>query len=491
MAFVVSEYLAGNSKRKYPFVDNATLTSTSNVELGENWFLDGVIVLKNENHPVYLYRLENTGTHFIFILANTENDVEVINFSVSHASVVENDFFYGENSKAVVKFTAGKGLQDAKQTIFSYEFVKTATRFNDRVVVARSSSIRVRVKNKDVYSSWFQPDTLSIYAGSNISLEKKADNLFLNVVPGAGTGLYDACAEEVGIKTINFVGSSERNFSISTGECYYLSQLDPNDVWRPNGFLGVYNGCNPQCLPEQLEAYIRYFNRTNDAYVDLTTYVNTMSSKAKTLMESLCVGDTPYFIPVYSITDDLNNQIEAVLPSQMPLPIACLSAGASVVVKEPTSLVEYVLVNPADATGSTLVPPDFDALDPLKNLVWENKGNVGNKKYISVALTFVNPTSTEVLFDTSVACVNSEVSNLVMTVNSFSKTFTPTTGTLFDPCAELRDTTISGSGKVPCCGLAFAKFKASTINSSPASVAVTVTAGSFGAIPPSPWSQPF
>lgn len=293
------DYLSSNAINKYPFADNMSLTSVSDVVLPNDVFLDVIIVAKkNYVNGAYLSSYSSDGSSGLELRITTfdkeESNPTTFAFSVPYAQVLEKETYTTSNNDIVVKIVFGAGAVRDKDLTTNLEFTINTARFAPSAViqlVPRVSSISFINWNKDsnteegtpiaiITGSELVSTDLMISEGSNVNLLNLSNGVNIDIFPGGGTGLYDGCAiNELTIKTINGVGPDQYNsFLLATDDCYTTTPFD-------NGLL-IENHCTPKCSTDQLGAFAHYVNRVTDGLQDVGDYGSSIAGALKATVDA-------------------------------------------------------------------------------------------------------------------------------------------------------------------------------------------------------------
>lgn len=136
--------------------------------------------------------------------------------------------------------------------------------------------------------------TLKFEEGTNINLDGDTA-LNIDLVPGGGTGLFDACVELGNVvRTINGIASDGfNNFALSKDACYELTPGTHS--------ITISNRCKPECSEEELKNFANYMNRVKDGVVSVTEIVTELKDKYDELVAKYVsvVEDTKKVKPVF------------------------------------------------------------------------------------------------------------------------------------------------------------------------------------------------
>lgn len=291
------DYTSGNALSKYPFKDNAELTWTSDNGgsptagyFPNNIVLDARIVQK---------------THYAdFYLELAELRYSVLNFnSPTSADYCDFVFFIQDGteiSELVVKVYYGQtsGLTQTSTTLVQLEVDMTAfvsflkadlTAVDETVLFGEGNDFCLATTvfpaplATITFSNQLDADTQEIFEpkssgtikfeeGSNIDLSGST-SLTFDLIPGGGSGLYDACANLGSvIRTINGIASDAfHNFSLTKDACY--------DLTPGVNSLTLGNHCKPECSEEELKNFAHYINRIKDGVVTTTDIVSELKER--------------------------------------------------------------------------------------------------------------------------------------------------------------------------------------------------------------------
>lgn len=140
---------------------------------------------------------------------------------------------------------------------------------------------------------------MELVAGTNLSLIPVAGGFGVDVLPGAGTGLFDACTSgSTGIRTLNKVGGTDAgDFTLHGSDCYSLRSSPAKVIFSHH--------CEPKCTAAHISAFVHYWNRIRDGLRQLNEYGSTGANSVqvgllatlasyKAKVESLLQNKAPY-----------------------------------------------------------------------------------------------------------------------------------------------------------------------------------------------------
>lgn len=275
------EYLTGNSIRKYPFSDSSSLVSGSSWTLPNDAFLDFAFNSfdTSKSITVKLKSIVATTTLDFTFSARDIDDVEIEDdIQVSIPLVFTPFNTYGvSNSSYALRFVLGRGLLGLTNG-FSQTFTNTAVILGSLCypLVPVVSSILLYNQGdlfRTITADQESDVQLELSGGANITF---ADNgkVRMNVVPGAGTGLYDPCNGELYISSINEIKANNYGgFLLLSDDCYRQDQVE-------NGLV-LENLCTPKCTSDQFKAVAHYTNRLNDGLSDLGAFAAALAQELK------------------------------------------------------------------------------------------------------------------------------------------------------------------------------------------------------------------
>ncbi len=122
-------------------------------------------------------------------------------------------------------------------------------------------------------------DNITLKEGANTSFSQLTENQIIwDVVPGAGTGIYNDCDTNTGIKTINGIEPDifNRNFLMTADECYQIfpGQSVAGELVPELASLSFLNTCTPKCTSNDLKAFANYLNRIRDGTASVVLYAS-------------------------------------------------------------------------------------------------------------------------------------------------------------------------------------------------------------------------
>lgn len=291
---MVLEYLSSNALNKYPFNDTATLQAVDSSYLSNNTFLDIIVASKKkEIIGAFLSSyISNTGSSTLTLVftyfRSNETTIGTITLTVPFSVVLDKEFYGLANNDVAVKVVFGNGAVQDKLLSVSHTFTIATARLAQSAIILcdpRVTSVTFRNWNKGtnlpeasalgtVFGSEVTEASLTLREGANIAMAQLGATTTIDVLKGAGTGLYvpPECNDPVlTIKMIDEVGpNTNGNFLLVTDDCYTTTPAI-------NG-LFIDNICKPKCTAEQLSAFAHYLNRVNDGLSWVNSYATGISS---------------------------------------------------------------------------------------------------------------------------------------------------------------------------------------------------------------------
>lgn len=281
---MILEYLANNELLKYPFVDSTTMLSTNTVTLANDTFLDCLIgafdISTSFNAELTRLRISGATTYLTiryYTLTGTTIYTKV--FTFNNVDIVEKEAVSATTDEAWINVIFGKGYATLSST---YDESFTNLVFVNNVLVQPTPVVTsITFKNNGTtfkvisYDEEDENRDAVFEAGSNIAFVINSSTANLDVSPGYGTGLYDACSEELYIGTINGVApDNSNNFLLLTDQCYTTTPQE-------HGLL-LENHCSPKCTKEQLDNFAHYLNRVKDGLETLAELAANTADELQT-----------------------------------------------------------------------------------------------------------------------------------------------------------------------------------------------------------------
>lgn len=294
-------YQTENSVRTYPFKDNCSLIPISGglSRLADDTFIDFQLVSPYPIVRAALTRLQVSTSGYgttVTITITAYRFNEATQTWTSNLLVVSKDFnqvvpyetiTYSSTYK--MKIVPGNGLVRLMQSpytaqLYTFEANIGAGRFGaeftpSTILWTGPAVTHVAFKNvNDPAPLVNMTMTGSRYlnAGSNVLFGELPSAIGLNVKKGAGTGLYDPCADNPTdvIKSIN--GVEGEDFLFVTGDCYKTIPLPDETTLR------FEHTCRPKCTNTEVNAAAYYENRLQDG-------INKMGDYVKGIIDALNV----------------------------------------------------------------------------------------------------------------------------------------------------------------------------------------------------------
>lgn len=259
------DYLDKNSRRKYPLVDSADL-STNISDLPESLLLDCRFI--SESISDFQLISVNYTASVATIVVKQDSIYTTITIT-SPVSRVASTFSTGGITGY---FIFGDGLFSLVSATYT---LNNPPNFLSSVALVKPVSVQQITLPTGTYTS-----SLTIQTGSNINVANTA----INVDVGSGTGLYDACSAEAGIKTINGIASAKGSFFVSTDACYNLTKKSADTIL-------ITPTCTSGCTPDNFNDTAYYLNRINDGISQygavLQSLRNDMALDISTVMDTV------------------------------------------------------------------------------------------------------------------------------------------------------------------------------------------------------------
>lgn len=330
----VLEYRGQNEITAYPFIDGSPLIDDSlSYTIPENLFIECLIFEPDTTYEVYLSRLQSTGGNILATFSKVTDDSVVLVFSIPKVSATAGTLYIASSGVKSGKLIFGSGITDfldlpvVIDETFDFSFSSDKTPLINSLSV--TGVVDVNEISFDNGLTYKAGPEITIKAGANVQFEQGENKIFVDVVPGAGTGLFDECSlYPDAIKSINGISGENRRFRISSGECYQHIPIT-------NG-LHISNTCSPDCTAEDFIKVGYYMNRLSDALHNATYGLVTKANTAGTTIIS-------------STNDYINNIIP--LRQKPFMLVNVLASDAS-----SFSLISILVANPstADITGATI-----------------------------------------------------------------------------------------------------------------------------------------
>lgn len=294
-------YQSENSVRAYPFKDNCALIPATGglSKLADDTFIDFQLVAPYPIVRAALTRLQiSTGgygtTVTITITAYRLNTVTqtwsstalVVSRDLSQLVPYETITY---NSTYKMKIVFGNGLIRMMQPPYTAQLYTFEANINtgqfgaeftpSTIIWTGPTVSTVAFKNVNEsapVASMTMSGVRTLQAGSNILFGELPSAIGFNVKKGAGTGLYDPCADNPTdvIKSIN--GVDGEDFLFTTGDCYKTIPLPDETALR------FEHTCRPKCTSTEVRAAAYYENRLQDG-------VNKMGDYVKGIIDALNV----------------------------------------------------------------------------------------------------------------------------------------------------------------------------------------------------------
>ena len=296
------DYLTENSFSVYPFKDNTDETSATGLQqlLPTDVFVDAMFVTKDLRYKrVFLYSMElgNSATFsgqpafkFLFFLAGSDG-VRITNmeFEIEASTITRfNTFSYTMlDGSSAIKIVAGAGME--KMAVDNIAFYSRFYNSDEGTYLELLPSIVILpqpvVSSIEFLNNWSNSSGQAVATytgatlikeGSNISLiNTDSEHEVINVAPGLGTGLYDACSDPVPtLRTVNHkAGSTSGDLLVAPDNCLMIN--------RGIASIHVVHTCQPKCTENQVTALAYYINRIKDGIVALSGFANTNTDSIK------------------------------------------------------------------------------------------------------------------------------------------------------------------------------------------------------------------
>lgn len=294
-------YQSENSVRTYPFKDNCSLIPISGglSRLADDTFIDFQLVAPYPIVRAALTRLQiSTGAYgtTVTITVTAYRFNAATQTWTSTSLIVSRDLSQlvpyetiTYNSTYKMKIVFGNGLIRLMQSpytaqLYTFEANINSGRFGaeftpSTIIWTGPAVSTVAFKNVNEVSpvaNWTMSGARTLQAGSNILFGELPSAIGFNVKKGAGTGLYDPCADNPTdvIKSIN--GVEGEDFLFVTGDCYKTIPLPDETALR------FEHTCRPKCTNTEVRAAAYYENRLQDG-------INKMGDYIKGIVDALNV----------------------------------------------------------------------------------------------------------------------------------------------------------------------------------------------------------
>jgi hypothetical protein len=215
-----------------------------------------------------------------------------LTISKTAAELVENEAITVSGTYKI-KLVPGNGLFRMMQSpynaqLYNYEANISLNRFSaeftpSTIIYSGASVTKVIYKNVNEEASVadiIMAGPITLEAGSNILFQQGVGETGFNVKKGAGTGLYDPCADNPTdvIKSIN--GVNAEDFLFVTGDCYKTLPLPAEHTLR------FEHTCRPKCTNTEVNAAGYYENRLQDGINKLSDYIKTVVDDLKAKIDA-------------------------------------------------------------------------------------------------------------------------------------------------------------------------------------------------------------
>lgn len=305
------DYLSSNALNKYPFDDSSSLKAADDTYLSNDTFLDIVFVSKREDvigayMSAFSYNAGTTNFTTTFTYFNSAlTTVGTISLEFDVAEAYDKNMYGQANADVAVKLVFGVGIEDDNVAFSKTYSISTARLAQSAVIlmVPRVKSIEFYNWDKDtnlpeavaeatIEGSESTEMDLKLVEGSNVSMSLQNESAILEVIKGAGTGLYNGCGSDVlVIREINETGPDlNENFLLISDDCYVTVPVT-------NG-LEIDNICTPKCTAEQMAAFAHYLNRITDGLTWVRDFAVTISDSLQDEIDaynaSLASMNAPY-----------------------------------------------------------------------------------------------------------------------------------------------------------------------------------------------------
>lgn len=283
-----SEYLSANSLTSYPLKDIKPVIfdviNNKEILFPNDILVDALFVVAIPNVREVRLQQVSIVTNQLYIQFSLRdingNIINLLTFTFPQ-NIVPYQTYTNDFGNVAIKLVPGYGIQ----TLDNINWVsQVGLPVIDSVIVYPFTKvISLTFENatangfEKVHSFNFASDRFE--GGSNVAIECNNNTINLSVLPGRGTGLYDACSDRSeGVWTLNNVTPDKRgNIVINGGNCF--------DIIKGDSFLALEHLCDPRCSEYELQAYAYYVNRLKDGLVTLTNTVNTIRRRLIEQME--------------------------------------------------------------------------------------------------------------------------------------------------------------------------------------------------------------
>jgi hypothetical protein len=409
------EYLNQNSLTRYPFKDGATLDYGSGT-LPNGVFLDAhFTTFAGALISPCLISITYAGSAFTIVFAVSPAQLSnTLTFQIN----LPGDPVLQVARSSADDLTVGRIEIDknALQAVFDAGAI-SPLEFTPEVSTVCASAVRYAapvVTQLDLknYSgatavSVVNDSGLTAIEGTNLQFTGP-DKLIMDVIAGAGAGLYDACTLLKGVvyKINNVTANTFGNFGISTDSCH-------QPVTGLNS-LTLTNSCKPACTETELKAFAHYLNRVKSGSLQVASYLVSIKNTYDDLVAkySTCLTkkhglQTPYMLADATTASNRVNDYHSVTcgvysPSKDPLAgTLAVSLGTPYTLADGTASVIQGGIKKAQAglgfSGLTMQPDDviyhsFTIKDDKPGGV--SPKNTGDQKYdVQFNLTTTNTKS--------------------------------------------------------------------------------------------------
>ena len=358
------EYLTSNSLISYPFKSGREINPATSHPIQDDWFYDLLFVsFSSQIRNVYISKVKKTTEGDLEItFKNTETGEIIVscnlpaNTVVNHYKNVGKSFASFSSATAAIKFVLGPGLI-VKEAFEQTYTAQEATIASSAVILAgpRIDNLFFETYYFDAavsseatiqpIASFNYPQVPTVKPNHNLTFTLLSlNNGSLEVVRGAGAGLYNPCTQQGSITdvySVNLVApNAEGKLFLTTSDCYTASTLTDSselilgsllngyrnfkvfnspteyttlDVVEANHSITFENFCSPKCPPETVSAVAHYMNRIADGAQELDYIVSRSietrgkgSNTLKTFVaDSFCVPGDDVFLRCADPADPL------------------------------------------------------------------------------------------------------------------------------------------------------------------------------------------
>lgn len=294
------EYLTWNGLSKYPFRDNSPCKNNA-YTIPNDLILDVVIFCKTSDIKIVkLGNFEKTNDDAIFtfdcyeadgITLITSEDITVSLATIAQ-DVADKKVFGLVGLYIDIKLIPGPAL--VIEIVRDEAFTDVELE-DSAIILYRPKVDSIAFYNQNVLLHTVVADAVDIAEGANISFKFVKDTAQFSVIRGAGTGLYNACNEELFIKEINSIPpDTNNNFTLNTDGCYIMDAAD-------NGLV-IDNICTPKCTADQFANYTHYLNRIQDGMSTVGAYAGQLYNDLKARIDEWATLEYPLLNkPYYKI----------------------------------------------------------------------------------------------------------------------------------------------------------------------------------------------